>query len=1010
LPSPYDAGAEALAEGLAAAGLKVAAGRTEPGVIWLPSAHGRPAACDALLADASEASDETELAPWYVTCYQPKSAQWLDLLCACVGKRVLAPGVMVGYDLRYWTVAMRFGGGIVARQQFLPGVSEREGRYRACWRPLLGGPDAERSGALSRAMPPVCRAMALERQPAPARPASAILSDFLEDVVDALVRASAGGALPQPPPARRRTASSAHLSLHDQWLAALSAPDGGILDGDRVALADLAAQVQQWWHPLTVTAASPFRLCFRLDEPGIGEGAGPASDEGFFTASEQPWAVTYHLQATDDPSLLVPASDAWKMTGRKASVLKRGDFRPQEYLLSALGQASGICPPVEESLREKRPGGYQCDEAGAFAFLSESADTLEQAGFGVMLPAWWTRKGTKLRLSARAAVTDPGFQTPASLSLNTLVNFEWRIALGDETLSRQELEELARLKAPLVKLRGQWVHISRDEIGAALEFWRKKQGQEVTLRELIGMALGGAEAPGSIPVTGVEARGWIGDLLSRLEGGDTFTALDAPQGFQGALRPYQARGYSWLAFLRQWGLGACLADDMGLGKTVQTLALIQREWCAEGCPRPTLLVCPTSVVGNWQREAARFTPDMPVIIHHGTRRSKGKEFATAAEKCAIVVTSYALLHRDAAHFAEVPWAGVILDEAQNIKNPSTKQARAARSLDAEYRIALTGTPVENNVGDLWSIMEFLNPGFLGSRESFRSNYLLPIQTRSSSDAAMRLKRLTGPFILRRLKTDPTVISDLPAKNEMNVFCTLTREQASLYAAVTSEAERALDEAEDMERRGIILATLTKLKQVCNHPAHLMGDNSPLPGRSGKLARLTEMVEEVLGVGERALIFTQYTQMGEMLVKHLEETFGEETLFLHGGATKLKRDRMVERFQQDPDAPSLFVLSLKAGGTGLNLTRANHVFHFDRWWNPAVENQATDRAFRIGQTRNVQVHKFVCMGTVEERINEMIEKKKAVADKVVGTGEAWLTELSTAELKKMFALAETAVAE
>jgi SNF2 family DNA or RNA helicase len=469
------------------------------------------------------------------------------------------------------------------------------------------------------------------------------------------------------------------------------------------------------------------------------------------------------------------------------------------------------------------------------------------------------------------------------------------------------------------------------------------------------------------------------------------------------------RGFSWLGFLRQYGLGACLADDMGLGKTIQALALLIRERAA-GVDRSVLLVCPTSVVGNWRKEAERFAPGLPVLVHHGVARTRGPEFLEEAGRHALVISSYALVHRDIGVLRDVPWSGIILDEAQNIKNPETQQSRAVRSLAADYKIALTGTPVENNVGELWAIMEFLNPGFLGTAADFRRRFLLPIQKRDDSDAAGQLRKLTAPFILRRLKTDRSVLQDLPEKMEMKVFCNLTPEQASLYQSVVADATRSLDSSTGIQRKGVILAALTKLKQVCNHPAHFLGDESPLPGRSGKLSRLTEMVEELLSEGDRALIFSQFADMGERLRRHLSATFGQETLFLHGGVPAHKRDKMVERFQNGGEnGPRLFVLSLKAGGTGLNLTAANHVFHFDRWWNPAVENQATDRAFRIGQQRNVQVHKFVCVGTLEERIDEMIERKKAIADNVIGAGEAWLTELSTAEIKDLFALRQEALA-
>ncbi|OGP86993.1 MAG: helicase SNF2, partial [Deltaproteobacteria bacterium RBG_13_65_10] len=719
-----------------------------------------------------------------------------------------------------------------------------------------------------------------------------------------------------------------------------------------------------------------------------------------------PWYVRYLLQATDDPSLLIGAEEAWKTKGARASVLKRKGFDAREYLLLSLGQASGICPRIEASLKTSAPGGYEVDATGAHEFLTDRAAALEQAGFGVMLPAWWTRKGTKLRLSTRANVKSPKMQGGGGLSLNALVRFDWEVALGDERLSYEELQMLAKLKAPLVNVRGQWVQMSAEEIQAALDLWKKKGAGQTTVREVIQMALGAA--PGPVAFDGVTAEGWIADLLARLDGRDAFEELAPPEQFNGVLRPYQTRGYSWLSFLRRWGLGACLADDMGLGKTIQTLALVQRDWHSNG-RRPVLLICPTSVVGNWQKEAARFTPELPVHVHHGVTRAKGAAFKKETRKQAMVISSYALMHRDFEILKDVRWAGVVLDEAQNIKNPETRQARAARAIEADYRIALTGTPVENNVGDLWSIMEFLNPGFLGTQSGFKKTFFIPIQANRDAEAADRLKRITGPFILRRLKTDKSIIADLPDKLEMKVFCTLTKEQASLYAAVVEEAEKSLNSASGIARKGMILATLSKLKQVCNHPAQFLGDNSPLDGRSGKLARLSEMLDEIIAVGDRALVFSQFAEMGELLRRHLQETFGHEVLFLHGGTPKQKRDRMVERFQAEGRGPSVFVLSLKAGGTGLNLTRANHVFHFDRWWNPAVENQATDRAFRIGQTRDVQVHKFLCVGTLEERIDEMIERKKEMAEKVVGAGEGWLTELSTAELKELFKLSKDAVA-
>jgi len=502
----------------------------------------------------------------------------------------------------------------------------------------------------------------------------------------------------------------------------------------------------------------------------------------------------------------------------------------------------------------------------------------------------------------------------------------------------------------------------------------------------------------------------VGDLLGRLGGDEPLTELPSPNGLIGQLRPYQVRGFSWLTFLRQWGLGACLADDMGLGKTIQAIALILHDLEERRADGPVLVICPTSVVGNWTREIARFAPSLRVLVHHGSDRASGEEFAAQAAQTDVVISSYVLARRDEETLRQVAWTGVVLDEAQKIKNPAAKQTQAIRRLKAGYRVALTGTPVENRLSELWSIMQFLNPGYLGSQKSFNTHFARPIERYQDPEAMTRLRKLVRSFILRRVKTDPTIIQDLPEKLENKVYCTLTPEQATLYQAVVADAMRQVEEAEGIQRRGLVLSMLLRLKQICNHPAQFLGDGSPLPDRSGKLARLGEMLEEVLSVGERALVFTQFAEMGTFLQAHLQELFGGEVLFLYGGTPTKQRDRMIARFQEERHGPAVFVLSLKAGGLGLNLTRANHVFHFDRWWNPAVENQATDRAFRIGQTRDVWVHKFVCVGTLEERIDELIESKKALAESVVGTGEAWLTELSIDQLRQLVTLSREAVGE
>jgi len=994
LTSPYDAGPEALGAALSAAGIGLSTLPQATCIVgWLPSASGVPVASSPLIDAPPPPRARPTLAPWTLSASSLEPAASVGFLAACVGREALAPGVFVGRDLAFAATALQFAAGLVVRHQYVPSVEEREGAYRAAWLPVIEGPDADGFTALARAMPAACRAIGVDTKRPPDVSSADLLRGFVAAMVDHLVRAAIPDAMDTAK--RDRTFDS----LHDQWLHALRSPDGTLLAAP-ADLARLGRQVRDWQRPIATATTAPFRLTFRLEEPAVTDDAAAGNGGA-------KWHVRYLLQSVHDPSLLVTADDVWHDRARRA--LRREGFDAREHLLGALGQASRIDARIEDSLRQPSPADYATDATGAFEFLSRSSIGLEQAGFGILLPRWWTRKGTRGRLTVKAVVATPKLKSESGLGLDQLVKFDWKVALGGRVLTRAELEDLARLKAPLVRVRGQWVHVSAQEIEAALRFWREKGGK-ATVRDLVRLDLGVPGTTPALPFDGVEATGWVGDLLRKVEGHSAFEEIEPPPGLRGTLRPYQVRGYSWLAFLGQCGFGACLADDMGLGKTVQALALIERNWTA-GARRPTLLICPTSVIGNWEKEAERFTPGLPLLVHHGAGRAKGA-LREQASGHAIVISSYSLLHRDVEALKEVDWAAVVLDEAQNIKNPETRQARAARAIPAPSRIALTGTPVENNVGDLWSLMEFLNPSLLGSQAEFKRTFFVPIQASRDPDATARLRRLTGPFILRRLKTDRTIIADLPAKMEMKVFCTLTREQASLYQAVMSEAMEALKgaPAEGIQRKGVILATLSKLKQVCNHPAQFLGDNSPLPGRSGKLARLTEMMEEVIETGDRALVFTQFAEMGALLKRQLEETFGREVLFLHGGVPKAQRDRMVDRFQKDEAGPAVFVLSLKAGGTGLNLTRANHVFHFDRWWNPAVESQATDRAFRIGQRRNVQVHKLVCVGTLEEKIDEMIEKKKGIAEHVVGTSEAWLTALSTSQLRELMTLRASAVAE
>jgi superfamily II DNA or RNA helicase len=908
--------------------------------------------------------------------------QTVALLSESLGRETFGDGIRIGRDLAALGRVLRLAFELIAGKHVLPGLVLDAPKLvpRARWQPVLGAPERAICAAIAAVLPPVAGALSTaDSTTAPCFDARATLDAALAFFVDSAMRSV------RPAPAR---APGTNASIHARWLAALA----GLESAFRAApdeCAELARAIEAWRRPVLEERAAAYRLCLRVEEP-VPEAA---------TAEGANWNVAYLLQSRADPSLLVDGTEAMR-----SAALRR------EYL-TALGRAAPFSDKIDASLGQPgggTPDGFRLDTAGAFTFLQTDAASCAAAGIGVILPSWWLGMDAKARIGLRAVVKRPKFAGANDLHAGALLEIDWTIALGNDALTSRELARLARLKTPLVQLRGRWVHVDPGELQAALARVKRAGSRTLTVRDAVRLAVG-APVDGIPSGTTLVAAGKFADQLARLRGHTHLEPIAPPATLNAVLRPYQTRGYSWLHFVTHAGFGACLADDMGLGKTVQTLALIARDWENAPDEGPVLLVCPTSVIGNWQREAARFAPALPVHVHHGTDRTRGTAFEKMARGQAVVVTGYALLHRDRALFERVGWRGIVLDEAQNIKNADSQQARAARSIDAGYRVALTGTPVENHVGDLWSLMEFLNPGMLGSHAGFRRSFFVPIQLQGDTGAAERLRALTGPFVLRRHKSDATIIADLPAKQEYTVTCTLTREQATLYAAVLRDFDATLAQDESIERRGKILGALSKLKQICNHPAQFAADNSPLAGRSGKLARLEEMLEEVFDAGEAALIFTQFAEMGHLLRRRLEARFGREVAFLHGGVAKKTRDTIVERFGERRGADA-FILSLKAGGSGLNLTRANHVFHFDRWWNPAVENQATDRAFRIGQTKNVQVHKFVCGGTLEEKIAVLIERKAAISEQVIGSGEGWLTELSSSQLRDLVALAPEAVAE
>jgi superfamily II DNA or RNA helicase len=858
------------------------------------------------------------------------------------------------------------------------------GHVRAEWRALLLSPEElGTAAALHRSMPAAVWAVGDGRTEANAPPR---VRDLLDAAVDSLARPGQSGESVDE-------SDSGHLE--QRWLRSLGSSAPVFASARSPEARELVQGFEGWTAGLwqtSVPSALGYRACFQVDPPRMAPERQVQS-----LASSPPgiWHLRVFLQARDDPSLLIPAGQVFRAPA--GAIERRGRLvdSPQETLLAELVRAARICPQLAPLLDMARPEGLSMNLEDAYRFLRDGSPELAECGFGIRTPPWWNSNSRKLE--ARVEVL-PKNGEEALFGLQGLLQYNLEVALGGIVLSVEELERLATLKVPLVHWRGQWVELRPEDIQAALRaLTRAAQGTLTVVEALRAAAEGVLD---DLPLSEFRAGGVLGALLDGRGPAIRLEPVPSPPGLVGELRPYQLRGVAWGAFLRRLGLGGCLADDMGLGKTVQTLAL--RLHARGESIAPWLLVAPTSVVSNWRREAARFAPDLKVLVHHGEDRSKGEAFVSAAKASEMVLTSYALLWRDADLLGRVSWDTVVLDEAQNIKNPLSRAACAARDLPARHRLALTGTPVENRLTELWSLFEFLNPGYLGPITSFRQNLAIRIERFGDEGAARQLQSLVRPMVLRRLKSDPSVAPELPAKVEQKVFCPLTKEQATLYEATVRDMLEQITHASGMERRGLVLSALTKLKQACDHPALLLHDRSAIPGRSGKLERLTAMLGEALEEGDRALVFTQYAEMGEMLRAHLSEAFQVDIPFLHGGLSAKERDLLIRRFQS-PDGPPIFVLSLKAGGFGLNLTRANRVFHFDRWWNPAVEDQATDRAHRIGQRSRVMVHKFVTEGTLEERIELMLEQKRGLAGRVLARGEAGLTELSTVELRELFAL-------
>ncbi|WP_156756046.1 DEAD/DEAH box helicase [Actinokineospora pegani] len=833
---------------------------------------------------------------------------------------------------------------LITRGRLVPGVSP--GGFDTWRAGPLDAADAARLRELADAMPATARAVAL---PGTGDPAEAVLAEPL-----ALVRAFVD-------------------AVADAWPRTAAAPlaAGSPLFASREP--NHVPRLRSWSDELSAGLDSGVRVSLRLEVPG-GDYAG-----GAFHAVVQAHSLS-------DPAVVVDAERLWA-GGHPLGA----DARIE--LTRALRRAARTWPALERLLAQGVPDHLVLDD-GELAELLAVAPRLAAAGVEVHWPRELVRS-----LTARAAV-GRAERAPSDLASvlggDGLFAFDWQLALGDRALTAAELDRLAESRRPVVRLRDEWVLVDPDLARKA----RERELKPVTAIEALGVALTGtAEVDGER--VEVVADDWLADLRARIADPDSGgEPVEAPAALAATLRDYQLRGLRWLVRMTDLGLGGCLADDMGLGKTVTLIALHLHRQLAERTAGPTLVVCPASLLGNWQREITRFAPGVPVRRFHGAARSLD------GADTGFVLTTYGTMRLDAERLGAHPWGLLVADEAQHVKNPGSGTAKALRAIPARARVALTGTPVENNLSELWAVLDWTTPGLLGGLASFRARWAKPIEADRDAATADRLARLIRPFLLRRRKSDPGIAPELPPKTETDRPVSLTQEQAALYRAVVTETMDRIRAADGMQRRGLVMRLLTGLKQICNHPAqYLREPQARLTGRSGKLELLDELLDTILaddgtGQGGAVLVFTQYVQMARLLERHLRDR-GVATGFLHGGTPVPRREDLVRGFGAG-EFP-VFLLSLKAAGTGLNLTRADHVVHFDRWWNPAVEDQATDRAYRIGQTRPVQVHRLIAEGTVEDRVAEMLRGKRDLADAILANGEAALTELTDAELTELVEL-------
>ena len=955
--------------------------------VWavLPSDHKQPSPSLELQAELD--GDFVQPTKWQAWKIDVIEIQAPLALLGMLGSTRLLSSVRTGSDLRYWARLADRLSDTIRRHEYLPaifpepapdtgGKGRRRGKashpaaaFSAGWELTDVAADAL-TGPFATAMPKVCRCLwgakpEMENGALRLRRADDLVRSFISVELQHQVWRT-----PFPMTARKRFQQSF--------------PGESLLNGASVSDGIAESVWQQWrrWRNMINRSADDAdeRICFRLSDP-----------EGGFPDT---WRLEWLLASRRDPSLLVPLEKFWAAKNSVRSV--------REVLLQ-LGQAARLYSRLWDGMESDCPASVVLNREEALEFLRNDAPILQGAGFRAVVPSWWTASGQRrLRLKMRARQASgegsAGTESSGLLGMDAVVEWSPSIVMDGVALTKDEWEQIVTAKEGLVYMRGEWMELSADEVARLESYWQSDTEElSMTLGDLLR-----AQADNNVEVT---CEGALEDAMAVLREVGALEVQEQPSTFVGTLRNYQKRGFSWLTFLEKHGLGACLADDMGLGKTIQVLAAIIDDHSKNSDGTPTLLVAPTSVLGNWQREAQRFAPELTTLIHHGAGRPrKADELKSSIAGVDLVIVSFGVARLDSAVLKRVKWRRLVVDEAQNVKNPNAAVTKALRSIPADRRIALTGTPVENRLVDLWSLFSVINPGFLGSVTEFRNTYERPIMKENNHVQLEKLRDMVRPFILRRLKSDKSIICDLPAKIEQNAFCNLTTEQATLYEVVIRDVESKLMEAEGINRQGLMLSTLMRLKQICNHPAQFLQDGSEFtPARSHKLARVCEMLDEINAEGESVLLFTQFTEIGKSLETMIRGMGDRAVHYLHGGTPMALREHMVEQFQNPDSGPAVFVLSLRAAGVGLTLTRANHVIHFDRWWNPAVENQATDRAYRIGQTKIVMVHKMVTMGTMEERIDSLIESKKKLVEDVIGTDESWLSDMGTEAFRELITL-------